>query len=157
HVVGVQDSDYLRAVLDRAEPGAGLAELTRVLLEFDPEASPEEAEEFLTELIDQQVLIADLYPRVTGSDDLGALSDRLRGLPGGAAYAEPLDQARTTLAAIDRSGPGAAPSCYREVERQLAGLPAPIELAHLVQVDLIKPARAVSLGPAVLEEVARGV
>ncbi|MDQ2869504.1 MAG: lantibiotic dehydratase, partial [Acidobacteriota bacterium] len=46
---------------------------------------------------------------------------------------------------------------YRAVARQLEGLPAPVEMSRLFQVDMVKPSPEATLGGAVLEEIVRGV
>ena len=46
---------------------------------------------------------------------------------------------------------------YREIAADLEPLGVPVEMSRLFQVDLIKPAAAVSLAPAVVGEILRGV
>ncbi len=161
YVVGVGDSDALRRVLEAAESGATLPDLVRVLLELDPEATEQEADEFLAELVDQQVLVDDLDPPITGPESLDALCDRLAPVTGTppalAAAGERLASVRATLARLDGEGPGVEPARYGAVAEELRTLPAPVELARLFQVDLVKPARAATLGEPVLAELVRGV
>src|SRR5262249_13577096 len=64
-LVGIEDSDYLAAVLERARHGAHPAALAAALVEAEPGASLEEADEYIGELINQQVLVPDLLPAVT--------------------------------------------------------------------------------------------
>ncbi len=161
YVVGVEDSDALRRVLEAAESGANLPDLVRVLLELDPEATPQEADEFLAELVNQQVLVNDLDPPITGPEALDALCDRLApgtGTPPAlAAAGERLASVRAALARFDGEGLGVEPARYEAVAEELRTLPAPVELARLFQVDLVKPARAATLGEPVLAELVRGV
>ena len=89
--------------------------------------------------------------------DAAALATQLCARPETSAIGDRLAKARVELAAIDEAGPGADPACYRGVARQLEGLPAPVELSRLFQVDLVKPTSAARLGGAVLEEIVRGV
>ncbi len=156
HFVGIADSDYLQTTLERARHGASLASLATALVEAEPDASLAEAEEYVGELIDHQVLESDLTPPLTGPEPAQTLAERLRGLAGGATAAERLEQVRQDLAALDAAGLGAAPQRYRALARQLEELPAHVELPRLFQVDLVKPAVA-TLGPEILEEIKRGV
>jgi thiopeptide-type bacteriocin biosynthesis protein len=161
YVVGVGDSDALRRVLEAAEPGARWPDLVRVLLEVDPEATAQEADEFLAELVDHQVLVDDLDPPITGPEALDALCDRLApgtGTPPAlAAAGDRLASVRAALARFDGEGLGVEPARYEAVAEELRTLPAQVELARLFQVDLVKPVRAATLGDPVLAELVRGV
>jgi thiopeptide-type bacteriocin biosynthesis protein len=85
HQVALEASDYLEATLARARAGAKVEALAAVLLEHDPEASREEAEEYIGGLIDSQVLVSELRPTVTGDEPIHGLATRLRERPGPAA------------------------------------------------------------------------
>ena len=148
-------------VLEAAESGATLPDLVRVLLEVDPQATPQEANEFLAELVDQQVLVDDLDPPITGPE---ALDCALR--PPGAGHGHAAGSrcggraARVgarALARFDGEGLGVEPARYEAVAEELRTLPSPVELARLFQVDLVKPERAATLGEPVLAELVRGV
>ncbi|HEY6148419.1 MAG TPA: lantibiotic dehydratase, partial [Thermoanaerobaculia bacterium] len=65
--------------------------------------------------------------------------------------------ARRSLAALDGERLAADPARYRAVARELEGLPAPVRLSKLFQVDLVKPAPDATLGGAVLDEILQGV
>jgi lantibiotic biosynthesis protein len=157
HLVAVERTEYLDATLERAADGARLAELAAALVTGDPdgEITLEDAEGYVNELIDSQILVSDLSPPVTGPEAMHDLVDQLRRLPGDAG--ERLARARDALAALDAAGPGAAPERYREIAGDLEALPTQVELARLFQLDMVKPADHPSLGGAVLEEIVRGV
>jgi thiopeptide-type bacteriocin biosynthesis protein len=156
HKVALQPSDYLEATLARARGGATPAELAAALIEQDSEASEEEAAEYVGDLIDNQVLVSELVPAVTGTDPVGGLAARLRRR-GAITVADRLGQVREGLEALDTGGPGADPACYRRLARLLKGLPGEVHLGRLFQVDMVKPAAALTLGSAVLAEIRRGV
>jgi thiopeptide-type bacteriocin biosynthesis protein len=156
YVVGVEDSDPLQATLARARHGARPGALAAALVEADPEASLAEAEEYIGELIDGQLLVSELAPSVTGPEPIHGLASRLRQR-GASAAAERLEQARQALEALDAAGLGAAAQYYRAVARLLEDLPAKVEPARLFQVDLVKPAPGATLGTAVVQELLRGV
>src|SRR5262245_56757053 len=127
HRAALEVPAYLEAVLSRAAGGATPAELTRALLDHDPEATAAEAEEFVSALIDQQVLVSDLAPAVTGAERVHGLIERLLQLPAGAAAAGVLEAARDNLAALDAGGPGAAADRYGAIVGRLTELPAPVD------------------------------
>jgi thiopeptide-type bacteriocin biosynthesis protein len=157
HLVAVESNDYLDATLDRARQGASAASLAAALVEADPEISREEADGFIGELIDNQLLVSDLSPAVTGPEPVHDLVDQCRRQPAAGHVADRLEQGLTALADIDGAGLGVEPERYRAVARLFDDLPAKAELARLFQVDLVKPMTAATLGPAVLEEIVRGV
>ncbi|WNG43740.1 Lanthionine biosynthesis protein LanB [Archangium minus] len=156
HLVAVEPTDYLEATLERARAGARLSELARALTEADPEVAPEEAQAYVGMLVDHQLLVPDLDPRVTGPEPLQELVERLAAMPAMAEAHRRLAHVREALTDLDASPLGARPSRYRDLARSLEALPAPVEPSRLFQVDLVKPAEALTLGPRVVEELARG-
>ena len=156
HHVALEATDFLAATLARARDGASPEAIAAGLLDVDPGASNEEAEEYIADLIDNQVLVSELRPAVTGPEPIQGLAARLRQR-GATPAADRLEQARQELQAIDAGGLGAEPARYRHLARGLGELPGEIDLARLFQADLVKPVIAATLGPAVLDEVMRGV
>jgi thiopeptide-type bacteriocin biosynthesis protein len=150
-------TDYLDAVLRRAEPGATPAELVRALLDHDAEAGEAEAGEYVADLIEQQVLVPELTPTVTGPEPIDTLVETLRAIPAGRRLADRLEAVRSELSAIDADGPGVHPERYRGLAENLSGLPAPVDPAHLIQVDSVRAPVAVELGENVVAEIRRGV
>ncbi|HEX8823197.1 MAG TPA: lantibiotic dehydratase, partial [Archangium sp.] len=157
HLVAVESSEYLEATLARAREGASAEALARALVERDPEIGLDEATEYVAELIDSQLLVPDLSPPVTGPEALRALISQLQRLPGGAPFVDALLPVQAALEALDSRGLGASSEHYLEVSRMLSGLPAPVELPRLFQVDMVKPAPEARLGREVLRELERGV
>jgi thiopeptide-type bacteriocin biosynthesis protein len=171
HLVAVDETPYLAAALGCPQgaqgdvQGAHLAEIAAAVAAADPdgEIGQDEAEEFVTELIDRQLLISDLEPPVTGLEPMAALRRVLAGIPAGAAVAHQLDQVQEDLDRLDRPHPptaggglGVDLDRYREIAGRLTGLPVEPRLDRLFQVDLSTSAGALSLGPEVAAELARG-
>jgi thiopeptide-type bacteriocin biosynthesis protein len=155
HQVALEAADYLEAVLARAREGATPPALAAALLRAEPDAPQEDADECIRELIDNQALVSELRPAVTGPEPIGPLAARLRERAGPAA--ERLVQARQELETLDAGGVGAEPGRHRHIAHLLEALPGEVNLARLFQVDMVKPVEGASLGPAVLAEVQRGV
>jgi thiopeptide-type bacteriocin biosynthesis protein len=153
--MALEASGYLEATLARARDGASREVLAAGLVADDPEASPEEAREYIDGLIDSQVLVSELRPAVTGPEPVRGLVERLRQC-GPVTAADLLEEVRRQLEALDAGGLGTDPSCYRRLARLLEGLPGQPDFARLFQVDMVKPVVQASLGPAVLAEVLRG-
>lgn len=160
HLVAVEPTDYLEETLARASAGARIVDLATALVDSDPdgEITFEDASEYISELIDSQILLSDLSPLVTGPEAVHELIDLLQGLPGGApTAAAKLAQARDELAALDAGGPGASPDRYRSLAQELEALPTPVEMARLFQLDMVKPGDGPALGAGILDEVLSGI
>jgi thiopeptide-type bacteriocin biosynthesis protein len=155
HLVILDDADYLASTLNRAGAGAAFDALAAALV--DEEVTVEEAEAYINELVDSQILVADIPLSVTGAEPIDRLIEHLREIPQTTLIAGRLEQARAELAAMDVAGLGVAPARYRGVANLLGGLPTEPDLARLFQIDLVKPAPKATLGKAVLAEIARGV
>jgi hypothetical protein len=153
--MSVDATDALRKVLDRASNGALLADLTTLL--EDEETTKAEAEEFVHDLIDAQILVSDLRPAVTGPEPLGGLVSVVGQQLGDEATASTLLRVQSDLAALDAPGTPNEPARYRALATTLRALNAAAVDSHLFQVDMIKSARRATLGGGVLEEIERGV
>jgi thiopeptide-type bacteriocin biosynthesis protein len=155
HLVAVDKSPYLIAALERARGGAALEAVAEVLV--NDEISQAEAEEYVAELADNQLLVTNARPLVTGDEPVHGLVANLSSHAETAQVGGRVDKARAALEAIDAEGLGASPDRYRAVASVLGELPAQPDLSRLVQVDLVKPAQEATLGSRVVAELARGV
>ncbi|XXF79655.1 lantibiotic dehydratase [Myxococcaceae bacterium GXIMD 01537] len=156
-LVSVEPTEYLEATLERARTGARLATLAQALTDADPEVSREEAEGYVGMLVDNQLLVPEFAPLVTGPEPVNELMERLEPIP---AMAEPRRTLRGVLGGLtelDASPLGAEPARYRSLARGLEALPVSAEPGRLFQVDLRKPVEALTLGPKVVDALARGV
>ncbi len=148
HLVELERTPALDALLARARDGATPGELVDAL-SADPEVTRPDAEAFVDEVIDAQVLVAELAPPVTAAEPVVSVIGMLERA-GGAAAAAALADARAQMAAIERAPLGAPRAAYEAVASALPVSGQP------VQVDLVKPAHA-TLGPQVVAELARMV
>jgi lantibiotic biosynthesis protein len=155
HLVAIAKSPYLTAALERAQGGAALEAVAEVLV--DGEISQAEAEEYVAELADNQLLVTDARPLVTGDEPVHGLVANLSSHAETAQMGERVDEARAALEAIDAEGLGASPDRYRAVASVLGELPARPVVSRLVQVDMVKPAQEATLGSRVVSEITRGV
>jgi thiopeptide-type bacteriocin biosynthesis protein len=156
HQVALEATDYLEATVALACDCATRSALTTALLEVDPDAPRDEVEEYIGELIDNQVLVSELRPEVTGPEPIRRLASQLRDQVAMPVF-DRLEQTRRDLEALDTAGLGAEPARYRHIAEMLQSLPGEIHLGRLFQVDMVKPVATSSLGPAVLAEIQGGV
>jgi lantibiotic biosynthesis protein len=154
HLVAAATTPYLAETLERARNGELLEELAGALVSDD--ITDAEASAYVAELADNQLLVADCEPPVTGSPPARALGEMLSTRPRTAAVAAGLMHAQASLEAIDAGGTGASPDAYRRIGRALAGLPAAPDPDRFVQVDLMTTAVAATLGEPVVAEILRG-
>jgi thiopeptide-type bacteriocin biosynthesis protein len=158
-LVSLEPSDYLVATLERAQRGALPADLAIALCDADAEVTREEADDFINELIDGQVLVSDLAPPVTGPeavDDIIAQLAEVSDVDTAGSAAAALRSIRATLGELDRAI-GNSPERYRGAAESLAALPAKPEIARLFQVNLVPTAVRAELGSDVLDEIARAI
>jgi thiopeptide-type bacteriocin biosynthesis protein len=153
------DSDsHLESVLDRAKTGATIEDLAQVLiLSADSEIASQEAETFIRELIENNVLVSQLSPVVTGISPLTDIIDQLESLPSGKAFAEILRETQTEVAMLDRKGLGIDPNEYSKIVSDLHRLPVKLDSSRLFQVDMIKPVRHGTLAKSIVDELIQGV
>ena len=153
HLVAVDRTPYLEALLARARNGATIDDLVEVLV-VDPEITREEATAFLDEVIDTQILVPELAPAVTGREPTAGIIDSLRAT-GLDLVADPLADAERALADID-AAPANAPERYKAIEQMLAQrLPTKVEPSRLFQVDMFKTASEFTISKGVAEELRR--
>jgi thiopeptide-type bacteriocin biosynthesis protein len=152
HQLSAVDSDsYLRSVLEAARSGATWGELLRALV--DDTVTEDEAREYLGELIDAQVLVAEIGVMMTGSQPLDAAIEDLAAIPQARPVAIALDGVRQTLAVLDVGGVGAPASSYVAVEDRLRSLVPGYRPKDLFQVELFKPIRHAGIDRQVVADL----
>ena len=145
HLVAIDAFDALRDTLRRAADGARLHDLAAALVASDPdgEITPEDAEAFLHELVDNQLLVPELALPVTGEESTAGLLQQLdagNSTPCLASDARArLAQTDRALRDIDAAGLGSPPDLYRRLASELEPLGVPVSISRLFQVDLTKP------------------
>jgi thiopeptide-type bacteriocin biosynthesis protein len=159
HLVAVEASDPLRDTLRRAADGARLHDLAAALVESDPdgEIAFEDAEAFLHELVDSQLLLPELALPVTGLESTAGLVQQLDGVRGASEARARLADTERTLRGVDAAGLGSPLDVYRRLAAELEPLGVPVSSSRLFQVDLIKPSEEVVIGADVIEELRRGI
>lgn len=155
HLVAVEATDYLIATLARAAQGARPSELANALV--DDEITTEDADDFIRELIESQILISGLSPAVTGTEPVYNMLTQLSDQAAATKAVERLAEAQTAIEALDTEGVGIEPARYTAIAQLLADLPTPVEPSRLLQIDMFKPVVEASLSSAVVEEIIRGV
>ena len=153
-LVAIEPTPALEATLASAADGSRLDPLIDALV--DDDIGRDEAAEYVHALVDNQLLVSELMPLVTGPEPIHDLITQMSSDAGTRDAGDRLDQARAALAALDASPLGAPPSRYDEIAALLETLPGELDRTRLFQVDMVKPSTA-TLGPEPLAEIVRGV
>lgn len=153
NLVTVDDSEYLGAVLDRARRGARLDELVDAIAVDG--ITRDEGIAFVGELIDEQILVSDLTPAITGPEPLALLVEATRRIAPEVSAA--LEKAATELEALDREPLGASTQRYRQIAAQLVGTGVPVDIDRLFQVDMPRPIDGAVLDKELASEIADAI
>ena len=160
HLVKIVSDTYLEAVIGVAQNGATVSQLVKAVLKAPGEAEPseEEAQQYVLDLVrDNEILISNLSPLLTGIPPLDDLIAMLESLPSSAPVAEILRGVQTRISSIERTGLTSSPDDYKAIASELEKLPGKFDLARLFQVDMVKPFEECALGKDVIAELIKGV
>lgn len=155
HIVSVDNTEYLQAVLSASKNGAYAKNLAELLV--DEEISHEEAESFITELIDSQLLILGLEPSVTGIGLLENTLEILRDTENIEPVKESLKAVQTGLKEIDKLPPGANPAIYSKIAEKIKQLNTDFEAKFLFQTDMLKPTPGISINKNLINDIKQGI
>lgn len=125
-------SDELEKILEFSKDGKTIAEISGILV--DDEITKDDAMEFIQELIENQVLVSELEPNVSGDDFLNTIIDVLRKTKAEDEW-EALTDIRTKLEELDENI-GNPINRYAEIEKLIKELDVTYEQKYLFQTDL---------------------
>ncbi|PSL48028.1 thiopeptide-type bacteriocin biosynthesis protein [Chitinophaga niastensis] len=147
-LTAVEDSVFIEKIIRETASGLTIPAMVQIILTEDNTIPEEEAIAFVRELIDAQLLIADIEPKITGTDNLEVLINRLSSIEDAAALRDGLialqqlfqqqDYEQTRLAAIHQTCETAFP------------LSAPKDL---LQIDLFKTASQCTMGETLMQGI----
>jgi thiopeptide-type bacteriocin biosynthesis protein len=155
-LIATQPTPYLDATLQRAANGATPRALAAALVKDDPDILLEEAQEYIRQLIESQVLVSDLAPPITGPEPVDDMLSQLEH-PETSSIKASLSSVSKMLRDLDQSGLGNDLAGYQEIVNQVSQLPAEFKQEHLVQVDMMKPAAKACLDQRLINDILRGV
>lgn len=145
-LTAVNYSTYLEQVLQRADSGASIQELSMHITGED--ISAEEAREFILELIDSQLLISELEPTITGEEFFHILVRRLKDL-------QHTEEIHNTLASIQQllGMPAAGIDKYLQTHALVKQLLPETNNKDLVQTDLFLSTSANTISRQTITEI----
>lgn len=155
HLTATDATPYLQSALALASNGVTHAALVSALAVS--EAVPtREAEAFVEDLLDAEILLSACWPPVNGGDPVDEVINRLPAVAGQTLKVE-LTRVKEGLSEIDAAGVGVPPARYVELRERLPQGEARAVAKHPFQVDLYRDAPSLSLKEEIVEEVLRGV
>ena len=154
HIIGVDDTEYLNRVIEKASKGALLEDLIQELV--DDCISIEEATSFVEELVSSQLLISELEPSVSGPEFLEQIYSVLKSLNGVDEILIVLDEAKQKIKTLD-SLIGNEPQKYLELSTFLEKLKTEFNLKFMFQTDMVLKNEKNTLKKEVIDDVKKGL
>lgn len=155
HIVSVDNSEYLQTVLFASKNGAYANQLAKLLV--NNEISIQEAESFIAELIESQVLISGLEPSVTGAGLLEQTLEILENIENIEPVKKILKGVKSDLNKIDKLPPGVSHKTYNKIAKKIKKLNTGFEQKFLFQTDMLKPSDNLCIDKNILYEIKEGI
>lgn len=133
HLVEVNYNEILNLVVTEARKGKTINELVQIVIDND--ISSDQAKDFISKLIDNQILISELDPTVTGDEYLKRIIKILLPIEGISLIKDTLYQANNKLYTIDKKI-GNSPTAYYSISSDLEKLGVEYNMKYLFQTDL---------------------
>ncbi|MBP2834102.1 lantibiotic dehydratase family protein [Aquimarina sp. U1-2] len=134
HIVGVEQSEYLEKVIQKAQHGALLKDLAMLLV--DDEITIDDAQDFINQLVDSQLLISELEPSVSGPEFLDQILPVLKKLRHTTHLVSVLENTQTTLEKLDERI-GNTTETYINLGKSLEKLDVGFQLKYMFQTDML--------------------
>ena len=150
----VDSTEYLNKILSHAKKGMLLADLSKILLEY--EVTLEEASMFIDELVSNQILISELEPSVSGPEFFDQVYSTLKRLEGADDIIKVLDEVQKRLRKIDE-GIGNSKNQYIEISELLKELDTGFDLKYLFQTDMILAKKTNTLDKKMANDLKKGL
>lgn len=150
NLLGVNNSEYLRSVLNNAKQGCSLPNLAQQLTSTDIDYN--EALDFVEQLVNAQLLISELQIQVTDSNALDHLINKLQNIDDGL---DPLKNIKTIsrhLKKINQSI-GTSVENYDLVYKELEALKITFDKKYTIQTDTFLSCKSVTINKSILKKL----
>lgn len=143
HLSSADQTDYLDGVLTLAQSGATIQQLVNQLIADD--VSAEDAEAYIDQVLDAQLLVSELEPALTGDDFLVQILHQLQRIQEQHPTTElaqllmQLTTLKASLKQIDETASDHSVEKFAAIEQQLRQLPTPFDRKVLFQIDTYLP------------------
>jgi thiopeptide-type bacteriocin biosynthesis protein len=153
HLVQVDQSEYLEKIFNAAKEGATVTKLAATI--SDNDVSVGEAIDFIHELINNQVLVNELEPSVTGEEYFAVVLRKLKTLQHTEKYVEHLEKVYEKFKLLKNTHGETKNTLYPEIVQELQQLEIPLHIKTLIQVDSYRPASC-SINNKLSDELLKG-
>jgi thiopeptide-type bacteriocin biosynthesis protein len=154
HIVEVDNSIHIEKIFLAAKEGKTVAGLANAIA--DDGVSVEEATEFIHELINNQLLINELDPSVTGEEYFSVVLRKLKTLQHTEKYVEKLEKVFEKFNQLKNSDGEAKKFIYTEIVQELQQLEVPLHIKTLIQVDSYRPSSC-TINKKLEDELLKGI
>ena len=158
-ISSVDFSEYLGEILTFAQKGAFFAELSSLVIEMLPEENlnTEDALNYIKELIENQILVSELEPEITGKDFLEQVQRVMNGILRQARNDETIPALSALLKKMDEHPPGSSINLYTEAEEIVKTTETAYEKNYLFQVDVFKPVENAVIDNKIADEILEAI
>ena len=150
-----EDTEYLKAVLARASGGAHIGAIVDALEGLGVQI--EDGREYVTQLIDAQILVSSLECSLTGEDPIDQLVHVLQSASAAQSSLTPLSKALSKLKQLNSEPLGVSSLRYDDIAESLEPLPVRPDIRRLFHVEMHQGDDSAALGQQVCEELLNGV
>lgn len=154
-IVGIDYTDYLEKILERALRGAKREELIDLLV--DGEIGRNDAQAYVQELLDNQVLVHNLEPSLTGPEFLDIVLQVLQPMTAATKIHRDLSLVRDTLQTIDSKQIGQTLDNFRLLADELKSLGTSFRADYLFQTDMIATTNICTFERRLADDILLGV
>ena len=159
-ISSVDFSEYLEKIIDFAKNGATFNELSTLVISLLPDDNIllVDAEGFIFELINNQILVSELEPEITGKDFLVQVLKVISGISNEVQQnIESLTTLSILLKKMDTQKLGETIELYNEAEEVVKTTGTAYEKNYLFQVDMLKPTENAALNSKIADEILEAI
>lgn len=150
-IAEVKKTSYLNFIINKAKNGRSTQELVDLLV--NDYITINDATDYIYELIDAQILVAELSNSVTGDDFLSRVIKMLERINYSGQELPLLIQINTLLKELDDNASENTNTIYQKTVKLIKQIDVSFEEKYLFQVDLTRNTSSAVLGEAVVKEL----
>lgn len=156
-ITGVDENEYLNRIVEVANNGLTISELAQIIVEDD--ITYEDALAFIDTLVESQILVAELYPNVSGKEQLPFYIEKLKNynLPETENILRSLEKVNKILNYIDNNPIGDTIKYYTEIKQELDKIGTQYDEKYLFQTDMVKPVKEATISSLTITELKEAV
>jgi thiopeptide-type bacteriocin biosynthesis protein len=157
HLSSAEKTPYLDTLFEKAHAGARISELETAIL--GEEVTAQEAQAFVAQVLDSQLLVSELEPSLTGEDFLLQIIATLNKVQAQFPSRELetiialLSEVKADLKRLETEGQTHGTGKFITIEQKLSVLPTPINRKALFQIDTYLPETTGSLNRGLINKL----